>query len=128
MDDRTKRHLESTLTAHSGRSVRVCIRNDRTVRIVLDPTGDRGRVELLATGDENHWTVSDRGAIRAIHGLDLDFVISKLAAFDTVLERRGDELVAHTDGQSLAEAVAAFVDTVEFVPVLAGLYANDIAA
>ncbi len=128
MDDCTKRHLESDLSAHSGRTVRVCARNVGTLRIVLDPTGDRGRVELLVTGGESRWTVSDRGTTVAIHGLDLDFVIAKLAAFDTMLTRRGDELVADTGGRSLAEAVAAFVDTLEFVPVLAGLYANNVAA
>ncbi|MEP1124590.1 MAG: hypothetical protein ABJH68_11945 [Ilumatobacter sp.] len=128
MDERTTRHLESALRAHSGRSVRVGVLDDSTLRVVLDPTGDRGRVDVLATGADSRWTVSDRGATGALHGLDLDFVISKLAAFDTQLTRRGDELVADTDDRSLAEAVAAFVDTLEFVPVLVGLYANDLAA
>ena len=123
-----EQHLGSELTAHCGREVRVTRLADDAVCVVLEPTGDRGRVELVATGADHRWTVTDRGAIAALYDLDLDFVITKLAGFDTALTRRGNEMVATTESQSLAEFVAEFVDSIEFVPVLAGLFANDLAA
>ncbi len=123
-----EQHLGSELTAHCGRQVRVTrIAND-AVCVVLEPTGDRGRVELIASGAGHRWTITDRGVVSALYGLDLDFVISKISGFDTALRRRGNEMVATTDDQSLAEFVAEFVDSIEFVPVLAGLFANDRAA
>ncbi|MGB3736177.1 MAG: hypothetical protein WA964_14560 [Ilumatobacter sp.] len=102
--------------------------SDDEIRVVLEPTGDRGRVELVATGSDVRWTVSDRGAVGALYGLELDFVMAKLIGFGTALTRRGDELVTDTDDRSLAEAVAEFVDSIEFVPVLVGLFADELAA
>ncbi len=123
-----EQHLGSAITAQCGRMVRVSRCPNGAICVVLEPTGDRGRVELMATGSGHRWTVSDRGAIGELYGLDLDFVIAKLSAFGTSLSRRGGELVAETDDRSLAEAVAEFVDSIEFVPVLAGLFANDLVA
>lgn len=128
MECREEEHLESALTAQCGRTVRVSRCRNDAICVVLEPTGDRGRVELVATGSDHRWTVSDRGAVGGMYGLDLDCVIAKLSAFGTSLSRRGDELVADTDGRSLAEAVAEFVDSIEFVPVLVGLLANELAA
>lgn len=123
-----EQHLGSALSAQCGRMVRVSRCPNGAICVVLEPTGDRGRLELMATGSGPRWTVSDRGAVGGLYGLDLDFVIAKLSAFGTSLSRRGGELVADTDDRSLAEAVAEFVDTIEFVPVLAGLFANEPAS
>lgn len=128
MDKRAARHLERILTAQCSRAVKLTERRGGGIGIVLEPTGDRGRVELLALGDVNRWTVSDRGAMKSLYGLDLDFVIAKLAQFDTAIVRRGDEIVTHADDRSLAEAIADLVEVIEFVPVLAGLFANEVAA
>lgn len=128
MDRHAELNLENALTAHCRRTVRVRQHSDDEIRVVLEPTGDRGRVELVATGSDVRWTVSDRGAVGALYGLELDFVMAKLIGFGTALTRRGDELVTDTDDRSLAEAVAEFVDSIEFVPVLVGLFADELAA
>lgn len=127
MDIHRERLLGRTLGARCGRTVRVKKLEPDAFRIVLEPTGDRGRVELVAVGSAQRWTVSDRGAVGALYGIDLDLVIEKLTGFGTLLTRRGDELVAETYDRSLAESVAEFVDSIEFVPVLAGLYSFDAA-
>lgn len=116
--------LEATLTGQCGRQASIWQRQDGAVRIVLEPSGDRGRLELIAVGSGRDWTLTDRGLIGLLFGLDLDFVVEMLTDFDTVVTRRGSELVAHTDDRSLTEAVSAFVDNIEIVPVLAGLFAN----
>lgn len=125
MDNHTTHDLESTLTEQCGRPVRVAGCANTSLRIVFDPIDDRGRVDLLATGCGLRWTLTDRGAVGALYDLDLDFVTEKLAEFDTALTRCGEELVADTEDRSLVEAVVAFVDSLEFVPVLAGLFANE---
>ena len=127
MNIHAERLLGSTLGAQCGRTVRVETLSDDTFRVVLEPTGDRGRVELRVTGAAQRWTVSDRGAIKALYGIDLDLVIDKLTGFGTSLTRRGDELVAETFHRSFAESVAEFVDSIEFVPVLVGLFSTDAA-
>lgn len=128
MDSRKERQLESTLSARYGRPVKVNQRPNQTICIVFEPSGDRGRLELVVAGAGTGWTVSDRGAASAVYGLDIGFVITKLGAFDNALVRRGDEIITHSNGRTLAETVAEFVDSIEFVPVLAGLFANDVAA
>lgn len=128
MDNRAARHLERILTAQCGRAVKLTERHGGGIGVVLEPTGDRGRVELLALGAVNEWTVSDRGAMKSLYDLDLDFVIAKVAQFDTAIVRRGDEIVTHSDDRSLVEAIAELVEVIEFVPVLAGLFANEVAA
>ena len=125
MDHRAELQLGNALTAHCRRTVRVRQHSDGEICVVLEPTGDRGRVELVVTGSGQQWTITDRGAIGVLYGLDLDFVMSKLVGFGIALTRRGDELVSDTDDRSLAEAIAEFVDSIEFVPVLAGLFANE---
>lgn len=128
MDSKKERQLESTLAARCGRLVKVRQRVENQISIVFEPSRDRGRVELVVVGAGTGWAVSDRGAVAAVYGLDLDFVIAKLAAFDAQLTRRGDELISHSDCRSLAETVAEFVDHIEFAPVIAGLCATDLAA
>ncbi len=128
MDSRSERQLESTLTARYGRPVKVAQRLNDQICIVFEPTQDRGRVELVVASAGVGWTVSDRGATSKLYGLDIDFMITKLAAFDGSLVRRGNEIITISDGRSLAETIAEFVDSIEFVPVLAGLFANDLAA
>lgn len=125
LEHREEVQLEATLTAQCGRRAGVWPRPDSSIRIVLEPSGDRGRLELIAVGSGRDWTLTDRGLIGLVFGLDLDFVVEKLADFNTSVIRRGNELIAHTDDRSLTEAVSAFVDNVEIVPVLAGLFAND---
>ncbi len=128
MDSRKERQLESTLTARYGRPVKVTQRLGDRISIVFEPTRDRGRVELVAAGAGAGWMVSDRGAASRLYGLDIDAVISRLAAFDNSLTRRDNEIITFSDGRSLAETIAEFADSIEFIPVLAGLFANDIAA
>ena len=128
MDSQRERQLESTLTARYSRPVRVTQRPDQQICVVFEPSGDRGRVGLLVTASGIGWTVSDRGATSAMYGLDLDMVIAKLAPFDASLVRDGDEIVSHSAGRSLAECVAEFVDSIEFVPVLVGLSSMELAA
>lgn len=128
MEHRAAQHHERMLTKQCGRAVKLRERPGGATCVILEPTGDRGRVELIATGSGNSWTVSDRGAMKSLYGLDLDFVIPKLALFDTAATRSGDEIVTHTDDRSLAEAIAEFVEIIEFVPVLAGLFENELAA
>lgn len=127
MDIHEERLLGSTLGAHCGRTVRVRKLSRDEFRVVLEPTGDRGRLELRATGAAQRWTVTDRGAIGALYGIDLDLVIEKLNGFGSPITRRGDELVAETSGHSFADSMAEFVDSIEFVPVLAGLFSADAA-
>lgn len=128
MDDQKERQLESTLTARCNRSVKVTQRVNGQICIVVEPSGDRGRVELTVVGAGTGWIVSDRGAVGSLYDLDLDFAIAKLTAFDAALVRCGDEIISHSDCRSLSETVAEFVDSIEFVPVLAGLFANEPAA
>ena len=128
MDSQKERQLESTLTARCGRPVKVTQRPNNRVCVVFEPSGDRGRVELTVIGAGTGWTVSDRGSIGAVYGLDLDFLIAKLAPFDADLVRSGDEIISHSHGRSFAEAVAEFVDSIEFAPVLTGLFANQAVA
>lgn len=116
--------LEAMLTAQCGRKASVSPHEDGALRVVLEPSGDRGRLELIAVGSRRDWTLTDRGLIGLLFDLDLDSVVDMLADFDTAMTRRGNELVAHTDDRSFVEAVSAFVDNVEIVPVLAGLIAN----
>ena len=126
MDSQKERQLESTLTEWCARPVKVTQRTNGQICFVFEPSGDRGRVELSVAGAGTEWIVSDRGAVGALYGLDLGFVIDKLAAFDAALIRSGDEIITHSGGRSLAEAVAEFVESIEFVPVLAGLFANQV--
>ena len=128
MNSLKERQLESTLTARCCRPVKVTQRPDNQICVVFEPSGDRGRVELVVSGSGTGWTVSDRGAFGAQYGLDVDFLIAKLTAFDAVLLRRGDEIITHSSSRSLAEAVAEFVDSIEFGPVLCGLFANQAVA
>lgn len=124
MNSEKERQLESTLTARCGRPVKVMQRPNDDICVVFEPCDDRGRVELTVVGAGIGWVVSDRGAIGVLYGLDLDFVIAKLTAFDAALERRGDEIISHSHGRSFVECVAEFADNIEFAPVLAGLFAN----
>lgn len=124
LEHREEVQLEATLTAQCGRRAAILPLQDGALRIVLEPSGDRGRLELIAAGSCRDWTLTDRGLIGLLFGLDLDVVVEMLADFDTAVTRRGDELVAHTEDRSLTEAVSAFVDNIEIVPVLAGLIAN----
>jgi hypothetical protein len=128
MDSRKERQLELILAARCSRPVKVTQRPNDQICVVFEPSGDRGRVELVVVGAGIGWVVSDRGAIGALYGLDLDFVIAKLTAFDAGLVRRGEEIITHGNGRSFAEAVTEFVDSIEFVPILAGLFANAVAA
>jgi hypothetical protein len=130
MDSRKERQLESVLAARCNRPVKVTQRPNNQICVVFEPSRDRGRVELTVVGAGVGWIVSDRGAVSALYGLDLDldFVIAKLTAFDTALVRRGDEIISHSNGRSFVESAAEFADSIEFVPVLAGLFANQAVA
>ncbi len=130
MNSKKERQLESTLAVRCRRPVKVTQRPNDQICVVLEPSGDRGRVELTVAGAGTGWTVSDRGAVSALYGLDLnlDLVIAKLTAFDSSLVRRGDEIISHSNGRSFVEAAAEFADSIEFVPVLAGLFANQAVA
>ncbi|MFK7919657.1 MAG: hypothetical protein AB8G14_16400 [Ilumatobacter sp.] len=125
MKRREQQHLESNIEAQCGRRVSITQRRGDVLRIVLEPTGDRGRVELIAEGSRHDWTITDREMVHSVYGLDLDTVVERLADCDTAITRRGDELVAHTTDRSLIDAVASFVDNIEIIPVLTGLFAND---
>ena len=128
MNSLKEQQLESTLTARCCRPVKVTQRPNNQICVVFEPSGDRGRVELVVIGAGTGWTVSDRGAFGALYGLDVDFVIAKLTALDADLVRRGDEIITHSNSRSLPEAVAEFVDSIEFGPVLCGLFANQAVA
>jgi len=128
MDSRKEQELESKIGARCGRPVKVMQRENNQISVVFEPCSDRGRVELTVVGAGIGWTVSDRGATGALYGLDIDVVIAKLEVFDAGLVRRGDEIISQSGGRSFVESVAEFVDSIEFVPVLVGLFANESVA
>ena len=124
MNSQKERQLESTLAVRCDRPVKVSQRPNDDICVVFEPSGDRGRIELTVVGAGTGWIVSDRGATKSLYGLDVDFVTAKLDAFDAALVRRGDEIISHSNGRSFVETVAEFTDSIEFVPILSGLFAN----
>ena len=128
MKSRELLYLESELTSLCGRTVALTQSHPETLRLVLEPVDDRGRMELFAYVANNKWTVSDRGVHAEQYGEHLSFVIDKLNEFGTPVLRDGDALIADTRDLSFVESVAQFVSNMEFIPVLAGLWADQPAA
>ena len=125
MKSRELLYLESELTSLCGRKVSLTQSQPETLRLVLEPVGDRGRLELFAFVANNKWTVSDRGVNAETYGAQLAFIVDKLNEFGTPVLHDGDALVADTRDLSFVESVAQFVSNMEFIPVLAGLWAEE---
>ena len=124
----TKRHellnLEADLALRCGRTVALHHTDIATFRIVLDPVDDRGRIDLLATRSGDRWTISDRGVNVDLHGHEIGLVLTMLRDIDAPLGRDGDALIARVDDDAFVDAVAAFVEHMEFIPVLVGLWSE----
>jgi|GEM_PF-4351070 len=128
MKSREMLYLESELTQLCDRQVGVSQPSGSTIRFVLEPVGDRGRLELTARLEGTAWVVSDRGFTAAVHGAELSFIDEKFAEFGCRIRRRDDELIADLRDESFADSIAQFVASLDFVPVLAGFWASDLAA
>lgn len=125
MNSQEHRHLEIALAERCARTVKVTQFDRAVLRIVLQPVGDRGRIDLIASFDGRGWTTSDRGMHARLLGDDLEFILAKLGEIATPVERDGDNIIAAADDVSFVESIAQFVNMLEFIPVLAGLWSSD---
>jgi hypothetical protein len=125
MNNQEHRHLEIALAERCGRAVSVSQVERSTLRLVLEPIGDRGRVDLIASLDAHGWTVNDRGVNARLLDHEFEFILRKLEEIGTPVARKGDTIVAVANDVSFVESIAQFVSNLEFIPVLAGLWSND---
>lgn len=120
--------LEADLARRCGRIVALHPTDTATVRIVLDPIHDKGRIDLLATRTGDMWTISDRGVHVDVYGHEINHVLTMLRDIDVPLGRDGDAIVVSVDDAAFVDTVAAFVEHMEFIPVLIGLWSEASAA
>lgn len=124
MNAQEHRYLEAALSERCGRVVNVSQVDRTSVRIVLEPVEDRGRVDLVAAFDGDGWSVNDRGLNAILLREEFDFILTKLEEIGSPVTRDGDTIVAVVTDASFVESVAQFVCNLEFIPVLAGLWSN----
>jgi hypothetical protein len=118
------RHLEVALTERCGRAVNVSEGEQGVLHIVLEPVGDRGRTDIAASFANGAWSLNDRGVNARHLSAEFDFILAKLDEIGSPLMREGDTIVDVANDVSFVESVAHFVDSLEFIPVLAGLWSN----
>ena len=124
MNAHEHRYLEEALSERCGRVANVN-RVDRTsIRIVLEPVDDRGRVDVIASFDDDGWSVNDGGLNAVLLDSEFDFIVMKLEEIGSPIRRDGNTISAVVSEVSFIESVAQFVSNLEFIPVLAGLWSN----
>lgn len=128
MKSRELVYIQAALADRCGRTASVSQATRTSLRIVLEPVGDRGRLDLLATLDGDRWKVNDRGMTARAFPDDFAFIVAKLAEIDTPVWIDGQTIGADADDVSLVESVAQFVSNIEFIPVLAGLWSAALTA
>ncbi len=129
MNESERRRLADALRDRCGRNVHLGVLGRSALRLVLEPTGDRGRLDLVARYERNQrWTISDRGVHARRHRKDFDFVMAKLEEIGTPVWKQGEAIVTDATDASLVESIAQFVSNIEFIPVLVGLWSNDLTA